>query len=396
MYIRKSRRINDEKKKLLKYINDEIGFVREIFVLKHKIEDMSELIRRKEILESEMESEIKEANISYIRDKELLESSKEIREEWAQILKSPSILDSFENLYLSKTNAVFATCTGIASLDNGIFAQRDYDYVIVDEAAKCNSLDILIPLVMGKKLILVGDHKQLYPMLETEGVSEEISDNDIQELKEHTLFKRLFEERVPENFKIMMNKQYRMPLDISQFASEHFYNGELETEKKDKDELCMFWIDIPESVERQMGNSTSYYNDEEAVAICGLLSKLDKSVTQETDVGVICTYKAQANYINNLLAQTEYEKIICECSTVDAFQGKEKSIIIFNTVRSAGCTDFVSDDNRTNVAITRAKELLYVVGNSHILKHRKAGILKELYHYIRKRGAIYNTNYLKN
>lgn len=394
-YVRKNRRIDTEKKKLVAYVDDEINFVKEVFILKQKTAELLELLPRKKALESAMHAEIEEANISFNRDKDLLERSKEIREEWKGLLKQPTILDTFENLYLRKTNAVFATCTGIASSDNGVFALRDYDYVIVDEAAKCNMLDLLIPLVMGKKIILVGDHKQLYPMLEKDGLNEEITDEELQELKEHTLFKWLFEDRVPAEFKIMLNKQYRMPLDISQFASENFYNGELESEKQNTGNQCMFWIDIPESVEKQKGNSTSYYNAEEATAICKLMNKIDLSINKRTEVGVICIYKSQANYLSNLLSQYNYKNVVWECSTVDAFQGKEKSIIIFNTVRSASCNQFVSDSNRTNVAITRTKDLLYIVGNLNIVKHREAGVLKDLYYYISKKGAIYNKNYLE-
>lgn len=396
MYRRKMLRFDSEKRKLLIYIKDDNDFSREIFALKQNIEELLELKNRRELLMKAMYDEIEESSISYQRDKELLKRSKHIREEWLDILQQPTILDVFEELYLKKTNVVFATCTGIASSDNGIFSYRDYDYVIVDEAAKCNMLDLLIPLVMGKKIILVGDHKQLYPMLETDGLNEDMSEEEIQQLKEHTLFKWMFEERVPAAFKIMMNKQYRMPLVISQFVSDKFYNGELKSEKQNSDKQCMFWIDIADSKEKQKGNSTSYYNVEEAEAICKLLNKIDLSLNEKKDVGIICTYKSQAKYITELLGKVEYKNITWECSTVDAFQGKEKAIIIFNIVRSEWCTSFISDSNRTNVAITRTKEELYIVGNSNICKQKNAGILKDLYNYVVQNGTMYNKYYLES
>lgn len=288
-----------EKQALLEIIENDASFCKTVFGLKQKLEELQGLEERKESLINAMTKEITDASITFVRDQDLLKNSISIREEWKDMLSHPRILDDFERLYLNKTNVVFATCTGIASSDNGNFDMSEYDYVIVDEAAKCNMLDLLIPLVMGKKMILVGDHKQLYPILETEGLDDEISEEQMKELKEHTLFKWLFEERIPSDFRLMLNKQYRMPYDISQFASEHFYNNELESEKKPDNNTCMFWIDIPESCEKQKGHSTSYYNEEEADVVLKLMRQISNEANYSIEVGIVCTYKAQASYINN-------------------------------------------------------------------------------------------------
>jgi superfamily I DNA and/or RNA helicase len=292
-----------------------------------------------------------------------------------------------------QTNAVFATCTGIASTDNGRFAEACYDYVIIDEAAKCNMLDLLIPSTMGKKLILVGDHKQLYPMLETECIKDELTEEQIKELREHILFKWMYEENIPEKFKIMLNRQYRMEKNISEFVSSRFYDGKLICEKDKENQSSMVWVDCEESEEVNKG--TSYQNPNEAQVIVKLLSRLDETYKKGTAVGIICTYKAQAEYIKSLIKDKVWNNIDIECSTVDAFQGKEKHTIIFNVVRSKAITNFIKDENRINVAVSRAQEYLYVVGSAALVKNGKSGVLRDLYEYIRNHGDLQNSRYVR-
>ena len=129
--------------------------------------------------------------------------------------------------------------------------------------------------------------------------------------------------------------------------------------------------------------------------IMQLLAKLDVEYTCGTEVGVICTYKAQAQRIAKLLENASFDNIVVECSTVDAFQGKEKHTIIFDIVRSEKVTDYMKDENRVNVAISRVQERLYVVGNLELIKNKNAGCLGDLYQYIKQNGEVRNSRYAR-
>ena len=110
---------------------------------------------------------------------------------------------------------------------------------------------------------------------------------------------------------------------------------------------------------------------------------------------MICTYKAQAAYIGSLIKNIKWMNIVPECSTVDAFQGKEKHTVIFNTVRSVKISSFVRDENRVNVAVSRAREVLYVVGNASLMKQAHSGVLNYLYDHIRTNGEIRNAEFMR-
>ena len=356
--------------------------ISEVFYMKSQIDKLRE----------SKKLEIEKTVSEYNHKKELWEISDDIRSEWQKLTEYADVKENVESIYMKKANAVFATCTGIASAENGIFADMEYDYVIIDEAAKCNMLDLLIPIISGKKIIFVGDHKQLYPMLDTNQVKEELSQEQINMLKEHILFKWLYEERVPKDYRVMLNRQYRMHPDISEFVSENFYDGQLICEKENDERNVLFWIDCNDSCETNVG--TSYANLPEAATVVSLAKGLDSKYVKGSTVGIICAYKAQAILIEEMLKNEIFENISIECSTVDAFQGKEKHTIIFDIVRSSKITSFVSDENRVNVAISRAQETLYIVGKADIVKTKEAGILKELYDYVKKQGEIHNSRYI--
>lgn len=392
-YQRKIRRFERKKQVLAGMLGSRGSLLSAAHQIKTRILDMKLIEEQRKELKISMEAEQESLATDYRHKQELWERSRDIRSEWMEAADYIETKEEIEKIYMKQTNAVFATCSGIASADNGGFAAREYDYVIIDEAAKCNMMDILIPLVRGKKIILVGDHKQLYPMLETEELKEEISEEQLRELREHILFKWLYEEIVPQEYKIMLNRQYRMEKSISEFVSEYFYGGGLLCEKETANASAMTWIDCENSREESKGNS--YFNTSEAKLILRLLRKLDREYKNGVQVGVICTYKAQADYVKTLLQDITFQNICVECSTVDAFQGKEKHTIVFDIVRSSQITKFVRDENRVNVAVSRAQEYCYVVGSIALMKSKQAGILGKLYQYIRVHGDVRNGNYLE-
>lgn len=289
------------------------------------------------------------------------------------------------------------------------------DVVIIDEVSKSSFIDLLIPILYGKTVILVGDHRQLPPMYEFsklrdddfEGLDENIINKDINkkftELYEECFFKTLFE-RIPESYKTMLVQQYRCHEHIMNVFN-HFYQGELKlgfagqnNSKKHgvklisngrsiiEPEKHIYFIDCKKN-ETHEQDSTSMYNTGEAKVVAELIRKLNDYFKKNHDreklsIGVICTYSDQARKIKEVLKsekvktdafKTDVEKMIV--STVDDFQGDERDIIILSTVRNPenpakSNPGFILAYQRINVALSRARRMLVMVGNRRYLESK--------------------------
>ncbi len=289
------------------------------------------------------------------------------------------------------------------------------DVVIIDEVSKSSFIDLLIPILYGKTVVLVGDHRQLPPMYEFsklrdddfEGLDENIINKDINKkftaLYEECFFKTLFE-RIPESYKTMLVQQYRCHEHIMNVFN-HFYQGELKlgfagqnNTKKHNIKLIsngrsilepdkhIYFVDCKAN-ETHEQDSTSMYNTGEAKVVVELIRKLNDFFKRNPDreklsIGVICTYGDQARRIKEILRservktdafKTDVEKMIV--STVDDFQGDERDIIILSTVRNPenpakSNPGFILAYQRINVALSRARRLLIMVGNRKYLESK--------------------------
>lgn len=351
----------------------------------------------KNILENEnvdfasISSEIIENIESYIdiyneRDtkKGLLDKTSKLRSEWKESISYYQ--QSFEDLYIGISNVICATCSGIASSNHNNFSEMEFDYVIVDEAAKCFSSEILIPIIKGKKIVLVGDHKQLSPIVEKNILKEmednkDISRDELNDYLNNSLFGIMFE-KANSSIKTTLDIQYRMNSDISAFVSKQYYDNKLKNGPNiinlnhgvPKLSRGVYWIDTEDmenSREDVLG--TSYYNKEESNVIVNLLNWLEVNLNSKKGIGIISPYRAQKNYLIDLLEDKNFNNIDLEINTVDAFQGREKEIIIMNCVRNNEKGEFghVSGNSRMNVAISRAQELLFVVGSRDFIEKYK-------------------------
>ncbi|MCM1557415.1 MAG: AAA domain-containing protein [Anaeroplasma bactoclasticum] len=289
------------------------------------------------------------------------------------------------------------------------------DVVIIDEVSKSSFIDLLIPILYGKTVILVGDHRQLPPMYEFsklrdddfEGLDENIINKEINkrftDLYEECFFKTLFE-RIPESYKTMLVQQYRCHEHIMNVFN-HFYQGELKlgfagqnNTKKHNVKLIsngrsiiepdkhIYFVDCKKN-ETHEQDSTSMYNTGEARVVAELIRKLNDYFKRNPDreklsIGVICTYGDQARKIKEVLKsekvktdafKTDVEKMIV--STVDDFQGDERDIIILSTVRNPenpakSNPGFILAYQRINVALSRARRMLIMVGNRRYLESK--------------------------
>lgn len=278
----------------------------------------------------------------------------------------------------------------------------EFDYVIIDEAARANPLDLFIPITLArKKVILVGDHKQLPQLVDQDILEQMESSNDsrerFEELKgfmEKSLFESLWDYLKTERNDgivrtVTLDTQYRMPQKLSDFVSRNFYGDETHIQtgknpndcihhvsrytKKNGDCKCAVW----ENVDSKESGKISKTNEAEAE----LIIKRIKEIIKETDetIGVIASYSAQTRLIDKIAkSDAELKKKIdnkhLEIGSIDAFQGRQFDIVFFSVVRSndRNIFGFLKSENRLNVAFSRQKKLLVVVGNRKMYESEKA------------------------
>lgn len=325
----------------------------------------------------------------------------------------------FNTEYINACNVVGVTCTeNSRTLDAKGF--RQFDLVIVDEVSKATLPELLIPILKGKRTVLVGDHRQLPPVfsidremsLEEEKANPEkamalkrlLSDENkrkFSELVTTSLFEQWFK-HASKNVRHRLNFQYRMHGDICLLIN-RFYEFQLKDGLTHADEMKQkhhgvtinqhhghpmitpqqhaYWFNSaedrrgePRYSSRRQG-SKSLENLYEADFVLKLLRKLESSLWHPTStappvtVGVISFYKDQAKAIAQSVNRSDYKAIDLEIDTVDAFQGKEKNIIIVSMVTNSpqqSASGFMREFERINVAFSRAQNLLIVVGAANL------------------------------
>ena len=261
-----------------------------------------------------------------------------------------------------ETSDVILSTNSSAALDS--ISDTKFDVVIVDEASQATIPSVLIPIAKARRFILAGDHKQLPPTI--------ISDRayDLQD----TLFESLIEKYSHKSQ--LLNVQYRMNKMLMEFPNSEFYNNNLKSDSSvnnitlkdisdvEDDDAILFidTCDLEKNNERHLKDSKSIVNHIEARIALKVANDYIKAGVDEKDIGIISPYADQVKLIS--------EKTDIEVKTVDGFQGREKEIIIISTVRSNEFCQigFLKDLRRLNVAITRAKRKLIIIGNSDTLK----------------------------
>lgn len=251
-----------------------------------------------------------------------------------------------------------------AALDS--IAKTKFDVAIIDEASQATIPSILIPIAKARRFILAGDHKQLPPTI----ISAKAGD------LEKTLFEELI--KIYPSKSQLLNVQYRMNKLLMKFPNKEFYNNGLKSDasvdeikiddllNSNNHEEALLFINtsnVDNNREAHLKDSKSIMNQlESEIAVRIAKDYLDAGISEE-DIGIISPYADQVKVIQ--------EKTPVEVKTVDGFQGREKEIIIISTVRSNddGNIGFLKDLRRLNVAITRAKRKLIIVGNKETLKN---------------------------
>ncbi len=251
-----------------------------------------------------------------------------------------------------------------------------YDLVIIDEAAKATVGEVLVPIVHARRLLLVGDQKQLPPFLEdtTRQALQELGISE--EQAKYSLFEHLFG-MVPSYHRDMLDVQFRMHPSIGDVVSRLFYDGKLRngpgTENRPlpagvfaRDQRVM-WVDV---VGRDyLVGKTSRANDLERNVITMVLDRLNtdaRKAGMSLEVAVIAAYRGQADKLQVELrdVKSRWRSLAVKAATVDAFQGREADVVLYSLVRTGDAERrFIADGRRFNVALSRAKALLVMIGD---------------------------------
>lgn len=253
-----------------------------------------------------------------------------------------------------------------------------YDLIIIDEVSKNTLPEILIPASFAKKLILVGDPNQLPPVFCKDEIDtmSEIDTNLQDELIDNSLVDRLFNNVDKETMFGMLDTQYRMESKIGDIVSKFFYNGELKNGTKYSDDESIYWLDYNTNERFPNNYGGELYNPIEVELINNSIENLN--IDDYTTIAVITPYKKQKRELKKVINNNEKLKHLnIEIDTIDAFQGKEADIVYFSVVRNTGSARFFSNIKRLNVAISRTKSRLYMVGMSRYCN--KVDILKNIY-----------------
>ncbi|MEG4442073.1 AAA domain-containing protein [Microcoleus sp. AT9_B5] len=346
-----------------------------------------------------------------------LKGYENLTHDWIAKLRNPSEQDQSElrQVYIDNANVIGITCSQVAGY--GFKEFTNFDVVIIDEVSKCTPPEILIPALKGKKLVFIGDYRQLPPMLHEKSLEEIATEmgsepDDISFLEE-SLFKKQFE-AAPESIKRRLTIQYRMhPYimgAINQFYDHSLRCGIIEPEKVRSHNLAgdiirsehhLLWVKMPQeqSFQEQL-EGTSRYNLKEVEVIDILCEQMEDVWSLKVaegepkkEIGIITFYGAQLRRIEEMLSDRKFPSLSIRTGTVDRFQGMERAVIIVSMVRNNpnGDIGFAKKPERVNVAFSRAQELLVVVGcHSLFTQHKgKVGSMySEIANIVRRNGGL--------
>ncbi len=307
---------------------------------------------------------------------EMYKESRELKK-WAKDMQN-RLLDSI----VSENQVIATTLIGCNHkyIDGIVF-----DTVIIDEASQCMEPECWNAILKAKRVFFAGDHHQLPATVKSKeavalGLSETLLDRMTDSIKHHYL----------------LTEQYRMNDAILSFSNEQFYDNLLKSNHANKnhtldgDETPLVFIDTSgcgyeESLDSK---SRSLYNEGEFFIIREHIL-LHKEKYTGISLGIISPYAEQVRYIKGKIEEDEELRALdVEINSIDGFQGQEKDLIIISLTRSnsAGIIGFLSDYRRLNVAMTRAKKKLVIIGDGATLSSNE--LYLKLIDHIEKEGLL--------
>lgn len=266
----------------------------------------------------------------------------------------------------------------LVSSNHRILNGRRFGTLFIDEAAQALEAACWIAIRKADRVILAGDHCQLPPTIKCHEAA--------RAGLEHTLMEKVVANKP--SAVSLLKIQYRMHEEIMRFSSDWFYNGELQAAPEVRHrgildwDTPISWIDTSEMdfKEEFVGETFGRINKEEANLLLkeleGYIQRIggDRILEDRIDFGIISPYKAQVQYLRNKIKTSDalrpYRRLFT-VNTVDGFQGQERDVIFISLVRANedGQIGFLNDLRRMNVAITRARMKLVILGEASTLSH---------------------------
>jgi len=309
----------------------------------------------------------------------------------------------FKTAVIASAQIVAGTCLGVMSVPGR--NEIVYDLCIVDEASIATPTEVLVPMSRARRTVLVGDSKQLSPFQDPELQKSGLLKRFKLQLKDQktTLFSHL-SEGLPAELCKTLTTQHRMLPAIGNLVSECFYRSELRSVErmpashlKGALPLPVTWYSTsqkPHHTSRTVG--TSHYNDVEVEFIITLLGRINfriqngKGKDKRVSVAILTGYGEQRQRLQTAVetkrhAWSSYSEIFV--NVVDAFQGREADIVLFSVTRSEAIgLGFLREMERINVALSRGKELLAIVGDHLYCQNVSDAVnpLKNVLDYIRR------------
>lgn len=289
-----------------------------------------------------------------------------------------------ENLF-SDARVIACTLTGSA---HPLLTGRRFGTLFIDEAAQALEASCWIAIQKADRIILAGDHRQLPPTIKSPAALSGGLDK--------TLMQAICENKP--RCVSMLNVQYRMCDEIMQFPNREFYDGLLHSDPSVKYRGILDWDTAIEWVESEENEGETLASDglsrinpvEAELALQTLHNYIerigkDRILHERLDIGIISPYKGQVQLLRRMIRRNSWWKPLrhlISINTVDGFQGQERDIILISMVRNneQGQVGFLSDLRRMNVAITRARMKLIIIGHSPTLCRHP--FYKRLKHYI--------------
>ncbi len=295
--------------------------------------------------------------------------------------------EDFTEALLARAQVVAGTCVGLASV---LGDQDQFDLVIVDEVSKATPTEALVPMIRSHHWVLVGDERQLPPFVDSDLIDEGLLESYGLERSdlEETLFSQLGA-KLPADRQLMLSDQHRMLPAIGELVSECFYDGTLSsTRPPDSSHVSLqktfaapvTWYSTARlRGRREKRSGTTYWNLSEIEVIRKLVGQMQaeaSSHNEHLEVAVITGYGEQARRLHRALRPElpRWSHLNLHVHPVDSFQGQERDVVIYSVTRSNNRDNlgFLRSERRINVAMSRARDALIIVGD-HVFCSRVNG-----------------------
>jgi hypothetical protein len=290
---------------------------------------------------------------------------------------------------LDPFNLVAGTCNRLA-IDSRL-RFRTFEWLILDEANKVRANEALSLFPLAKRWVMIGDLNQLPPVMEEAALGFEIRSPLDEEVRDGSFYGYIWE-KVPAGSRIMLPRQYRMREPIGRVVSDLFYDGKLIHESPHQ-RMPLPWPFDRELVWVDTGAQDEYRDaqrsvaNEFEVALCKDITTIIRRRVRKAKLAVIAMYSSQVSRLVSALKGIVPQDDI---ESVDAFEGRESDAVILSLVRSndRAAIGFLNDPNRVNVAISRAKKLLVIVGDSKTVIGGAPELFGPLFEHAKEEGLV--------